>query len=140
MIEQNACVGGDRNFEVVVSARSLRSVDGVAMPHRWTAQGVVVETDFTGAHLYHLAAAGCILNDVYREAARLGIAIDGVRVCAYGDFDQSTWKSTEIEYEIDVASGASASDIGSLIGLVDEVAEIPRALRAGATVVRRTSG
>jgi glutaredoxin len=87
-----------------------------------------------------LSAAGCILNDVYREAARLGIAIDGVRVCAYGDFDQSTWESKGIEYEIEVASEASASDIESLIGLVDDVAEIPKALRAGATVVRRTSG
>jgi hypothetical protein len=44
------------------------------MPHRWTADGVLVETEFTGAHLYHLAAAGCVLNDLFREAAGLGIA------------------------------------------------------------------
>jgi hypothetical protein len=46
---------------------------------------VTVEADFTGAHLLHLAAAGCVLNDVYREAAALGIGVDEARVVAAGD-------------------------------------------------------
>jgi hypothetical protein len=56
----------------------MRSASAAAIrfPHRWTPGGVTVEADFTGAHLLHLAAAGCVLNDVYREAA-LGIGIDG---------------------------------------------------------------
>lgn len=33
----------------------------------------MVETQFTGAHLFHLAAAGCVLNDVYREANNLNL-------------------------------------------------------------------
>jgi hypothetical protein len=127
-----------RGFEVVVSAGSLRPPDGVVMPHRWTSEGVVVQTEFTGAHLYHLAAAGCILNDVYRESDRLGFVIDGVRVCAYGGFDTSTWESSGVVYEVDVASEASDADIARLVGVVDEVAEIPKALRLGTTVVRRT--
>lgn len=45
------------------------------MSHRWTSQGVVVETEFKGAHLYHLVTAGCILNDVYRESDRLGVSL-----------------------------------------------------------------
>jgi len=129
-----------REFEVVVSAGSFRRGHGIVMPHRWTAAGVEVEADFTGAHLYHLAAAGCILNDLYREAGRLGFTIDGVRVCAHGGFDSSTWVSTGVEYEVEVASHASDAEIERLVGVVDEVAEIPKALRSGTTVARRAEG
>ena len=129
----------DADFEVVVAAGTLRpAVDGrVVMPHRWTPDGVVVEADFTGAHLYHLAAAGCVLNDLYREGERMGIRIDGARVRAFGGFDPATWSSTGIEYEVDVASEASAEEIRRLIAVVDDVAEIPKALRFGTTVARR---
>jgi uncharacterized OsmC-like protein len=125
-------------FAVVVGAGSLRSQDGgaVGFPHRWTPEGVTVETDFTGAHLLHLAAAGCVLNDVYREAAELGIAVDGVRVTASGGFDTATWTSTGITYRVEVRSPASDLDLARLLDRVDEVAEIPRAIRAGAPVAR----
>ena len=42
--------------------------------------GEAPQAEFTGAHLYHLAAAGCVLNDVHREAQRLGIAVDKPKV------------------------------------------------------------
>ena len=106
------------------------------MAHRWTAEGVVVEASFTGAHLYHLAAAGCVLNDLYREAERSGIVLDGVAVRATGGFDPS-WASTGIVYSVEIASPASDEDVDQLVRLVDDVAEIPKALRSGTTVVRR---
>jgi len=125
-------------FPVVVGAGSYRSerADAVRFPHRWTAEGVTVESEFTGAHLLHLAAAGCVLNDVYREAAGLGIAIEGVRVRASGGFDTGTWASTGIGYAVDIDSRAPADDVARLLARVDEVAEIPRAIRAGAPVHR----
>ena len=125
-------------FDVVVGAGVMRSNDPVAVhwPHRWTEEGVTVEGKFTGAHLFHLAAAGCVLNDVYREAAALGIGIDGVRVRAGGEFDQQSWTSTGIEYSVEIASGAGEPAIDHLLAVVDQVAEIPRALRAGTTVQR----
>ena len=125
-------------FEVIVGAGVLRSADGsgVQWPHRWTADGVTVEGDFTGAHLLHLAAAGCVLNDVYREAAALGIEIDGVRVTAGGEFDTQAWRSTGIEYSVELVSGARRSALTHLLEVVDDVAEIPRALRAGTSVRR----
>jgi hypothetical protein len=85
-------------FSAIVGAGSFRSIrdDAVRFPHRWTPEGVTVEADFTGAHLLHLAAAGCVLNDLYREAQALGIRIDGARVRAIGDFDTETWTSTGI--------------------------------------------
>ena len=124
-------------FEVVVSAGGLRPGPGVGivMPHRWTPEGVVVEADFTGAHLYLLAAAGCVLNDVYREAAPLGVEVHGVRVHAAGGFDTGTWTSTGIRYRTELSTDAPAEDVDELLRVVDEVAEIPRALRAGTTVV-----
>jgi hypothetical protein len=128
---------GDANYEVVVSAGSLRAAaGGVVMPHRWTSEGVVVDADFTGAHLYHLAAAGCVLNDVYGEAGRSGIRIDGARVRASGGFDPVTWASTGIDYEVEVVSDASFEETERLLHVVDDVAEIPKALRSGTTVAR----
>ncbi|MGW2832706.1 OsmC family protein [Streptomyces sp. NPDC001286] len=125
-------------FGVVVSAGSLRSDDehAVRFPHRWTPEGVTVEADFTGAHLLHLAAAGCVLNDLYREAAGLGITLDGVRVTASGGFDSGNWTSTGVGYSVTLDSAASAADLDRLLDVVDEVAEIPRALRAGVAVRR----
>jgi uncharacterized OsmC-like protein len=125
-------------FAVVVGAGSFRSDDGraVRFPHRWTPAGVTVEADFTGAHLLHLAAAGCVLNDVYREANELAIRVDGVRVTASGGFDTHTWASTGITYRIELDSTASAEELAELVDRVDQVAEIPRAIRAGAPVRR----
>jgi uncharacterized OsmC-like protein len=113
----------DNRFEVAVGAGTMMSSSAAAVgfPHRWTSGGVTVEADFTGGHLFHLAAAGCVLNDLYREAAALGIELHGVRVTAAGG---------------EVSSDASADQLAHLLEAVDRVAEIPRAIRAGATVRR----
>jgi hypothetical protein len=129
----------DADYPVVVAAGSLRDTvrADLAMPHRWTDAGVVAETQFTGAHLLHLAAAACVLNDLFREADARGVRLDGVRVAASGGFDDE-WGSTGIGYQVEVDSPADAQDLADLVRHVDEIAEIPRALRAGASV-RRTS-
>ena len=93
---------------------------------------------FTGAHLLHLAAAGCVLNDVYREAGRLGTTIHGVRVTASGGFEPETWHSTGIGYAVDVDGPLPEHEKKALLGAVDAVAEIPRSIRAGAHVERVT--
>jgi hypothetical protein len=69
----------ENRFEVTVGAGTMMSTSGavVCFPHRWTPGGVTVEADFTGGHLLHLAAAGCVLNDLYREAAAAGIELRG---------------------------------------------------------------
>jgi uncharacterized OsmC-like protein len=128
----------DNRFEVTVGAGTMmsRSVAAIGFPHRWTSGGVTAEADFTGGHLFHLAAAGCVLNDLYREAAALGIELRGVRVTAAGGFDSATWQSTGIDYSVEISSDASADQLAHLLEAVDRVAEIPRAIRAGATVRR----
>jgi uncharacterized OsmC-like protein len=128
-----------QDFAIVVGAGSLAS--GVAavvrFPHRWTEAGVAVQADFTGAHLVHLAVAGCVLNDTYREAERLGVPLDGVRVTASGGFDTDTWASTGIGYTLELDSPALPADLDRLRATVDDVAEIPRAIRQGAPVRNR---
>ena len=54
----------DNRFEVAVGAGTMMSASGAVsrFPHRWTPGGVTVEADFTGGHLLHLAAAGCVLK------------------------------------------------------------------------------
>lgn len=125
------------SFEAIAAAGSLRSADpaAISFPHRWTSEGVTVESDFTGAHLLHLSAAACVLNDLYREAASRGVRLDGVRVTARGGFD-TDWQSTGITYGVELASTASADELAGLLATVDDVAEIPRALRAGMSVLR----
>jgi uncharacterized OsmC-like protein len=130
----------DNRFEVSVGAGTMMSPSGTAVrfPHRWTDGGVTVEADFTGGHVLHLAVASCVLNDVYREAATLGIDVKGVRVTAAGGFDTATWRSTGIDYSAEVSSDAPADQLAHLLAVVDQVAEIPQAIRAGATVRRIT--
>ena len=84
----------------------------------------------------HLAVAGCVLNDVFREAERLGVIVYGVRVTASGGFNTDTWQSTGIGYVVDVDSPASARERDALLKAVDSVAEIPKSIRAGASVAR----
>jgi uncharacterized OsmC-like protein len=128
----------DDRYEVTVAAGVLRSRSGdiVRFPHRWTAEDVTVQGAFTGAHLLHLAIAGCVLNDLYREATAVGVNLHGARVSAGGGFDADTWSSVGITYSVEISSDASDDEIARLLATVDEIAEIPRAVRAGATVQR----
>ncbi|TNM37324.1 OsmC family peroxiredoxin [Nocardioides albidus] len=127
-------------FEVRVSAGSLRADDtaGWVVPHAWTERGIVVEAPGTGAHLLHAAVAVCVLNDVVREARSLDLVVHGVAVTAEGGFDEH-WTSTGISYRVAIDSAEDAAAVSALIERVDEVAEIPRAVRAGADV-RRVAG
>jgi uncharacterized OsmC-like protein len=126
-------------YAVSVGAGSLRSANEEAQhfPHRWTPEGVTVEAEFTGAHLLHLATAGCVLNDIYREAPSLGITVNGVRVTAEGEFDSTTWRTNGIIYVVELDSEADTEQVNELLKRVDDVAEIPRAIRAGGPVHQR---
>lgn len=122
---------------VSATAGSLRTADGVRFDHAWTDDGVVASPVTNGAQVLHLSVALCVLNDTYREAQRFGIQIEGVAIEADGGFDDA-WHSTGIEYSVVLDTRASHDDLERLSACVDAVAEVPRVLRAGATVVRRT--
>jgi uncharacterized OsmC-like protein len=124
-------------YPATVAAGSLRDTGGdvAQLPHRWTDGGVSMAAQFTGAHLLHVAVAGCVLNDLYREAGARGVVLDGVRVTASGGFD-GDWRSTGITYAVEIDSTAEVGDLAGLVEAVDAVAEIPRAVRAGMSVRR----
>lgn len=105
------------------------------LPHRWTREGVSVEALFTGAHLLHVAVAGCVLNDLYREAETLGVELDGARVTASGGFDKG-WASTGIRYAVELDTAAERVLMETLLSRVDKLAEIPKTLRVATTVTR----
>jgi hypothetical protein len=82
-------VSNEAAVTVVAGSYLTAEEDRVRLPHVWTPGGVGVATDFTSAHLLHLAVAGCV-PDVEQRQLR-----------------------------------------------VEQVAEIPKALRLGCPVVRR---
>src|SRR5438067_13354438 len=84
---------------------------------------------FSGGQLLNLAVAGCISNDLFREAAREGIQLSRVRVTVQSDYQGEPMVSTPIEYQVEVDADASEEDIRRLVAHVDEIAEIPNSLR-----------
>ena len=127
------------SFGVRAGAGSLRTAadeGAVVLPHAWTSEGVVATPVTNGAQALHLAVALCVLNDVYREARAADVPVEGVAVEADGGFDEA-WASTGIDYRIELDSLADQTALTDLLTQVDRVAEIPRALRAGAEVRRR---
>ena len=90
---------------------------------------------FNGGELLHLAVAGCISNDFFREAQTLGIRLRSVRVSVRGGFGGDPAVSTGIEYDVQLAGDAPEEKLRQLAAHVDAIAEIPNSLRR-ATQVR----
>jgi uncharacterized OsmC-like protein len=88
----------------------------------------------SGGHLLHLAIAGCLFNDILREAPNRGITIDYLAVTAYGDFDEAG--SRGVRYAIEIRSAADRSEVERLVADMEAEATIPKALRTGAAVER----
>jgi organic hydroperoxide reductase OsmC/OhrA len=87
-----------------------------------------------GGQFLMLALATCYCNDLYREAARLGIALDAVEVEASADFPGIGLAATNIRYRASVRSSATPAEIDRLLAETDAVAEIHNTLRQGAAV------
>ncbi|HEX4759332.1 MAG TPA: OsmC family protein, partial [Thermoleophilaceae bacterium] len=89
---------------------------------------------FNGGQLLYLAIAGCVSNDLYREAPGLGIELGRVRVVVRGDFSGDPPVSTPVEYEVELAGDADEERLRELVEHVDRIAEIPNSLRGGTDV------
>ena len=89
---------------------------------------------FNGGQLLNLAVAGCISNDLFREAARAGISLDRVEVTVLSDYVGDPAVSTPIEYDVELKGEAAEDVLRQLVQRVDEVAEIPNSLRRGTEV------
>jgi uncharacterized OsmC-like protein len=89
---------------------------------------------FNGGQLLYLAIAGCVSNDLFREAAADGIRLDRVRVTTRGDFGGDPPVSAPVEYDIELSGDAPPEALRKLAARVDEIAEIPNSLRHGTAV------
>jgi putative redox protein len=89
---------------------------------------------FNGGELLYLAVAGCVSNDLFREAARAGITLESVRIRVWGDFEGDPAVSGEISYEVELEGNATAERLRELLEHVDRIAEIPNSLRSGTQV------
>ena len=86
---------------------------------------------FNGGQLLYMAIAACWSNDLYREAATMDIELDGVEVTVDGDFPARGSGSTPISVNVVVRSSAPEDRVRELIAEVEQLAEIPRAIREG---------
>ncbi len=89
---------------------------------------------FNGGQLLNLAVAACFSNDLFREAARIGIDLSRVRVTAHSEYGGSPTVSGPIDVELEVDGDAPTERLAELVHLVDQVAEIPNTLRQGTAV------
>lgn len=89
---------------------------------------------FNGGQLLYLAVAGCISNDLFREAPGLGVELDSVRVTVHGDFSGEPAVSGAVSYDVELRG---SGDLETLAREVDRIAEIPNSLRRGTPVSLR---
>jgi putative redox protein len=89
---------------------------------------------FNGGQLLYLAVAGCISNDLFREAPALGVELESVRISVDGDFAGDPPVSGPIVYSVELTSGSDPDRVRELVNLVDRIAEIPNSLRQGTPV------
>ena len=113
---------------------SLGSAESFTLVVDRPAEGGGGGLGFNGGQLLYLAVAGCISNDLFREAQAVGIELSSVRVKVSGDFVGEPAVSDEIRYEVEVAGDAAEDRLRALIDQVDEIAEIPNSLRQGTHV------
>ena len=121
---------GPDGHEVIVStAGAARPLVVCAKP---SGQGSAVN----GGELLMAALATCYCNDLYREAARLGVPITGCEVRAQGHFNGVGLGAEAVTYAATVQSPAPADQVEALLAETDRLAEIHNTLRAGCAVQR----
>ena len=91
-----------------------------------------------GGEFLMLALATCYCNDLHREAAARGLAIDAVEVEASAEFAAPGLAASDIRYRARIESPASAEAIEALLRETDAVAEVHNTVRAGLAVRRES--
>lgn len=113
-----------------VTVRTANESQDLAISAKTTGKGSSVN----GGEFLMLALATCYCNDIYREAARLGISVDSIEVEAQADFDGIGLAARNISYRARVDSPANKADLEELLRQTDAVAEVQNTIRAGIAV------
>jgi organic hydroperoxide reductase OsmC/OhrA len=114
--------------EVVVSTAG--AAQALSIPTKTSGPGSSVN----GGEFLMLALATCFCNDLYREAAQLGIVLDSVEVEANAEFPGVGLAATAITYRAKVSSPSPADVIADLLRRTDAVAEVHNTVRSGVPV------
>jgi len=83
---------------------------------------------FNGGQLLYLSIAACWSNDLYREAATMGIELDGVEISVEGAFEGRGSASGPIMVDVLIHTSETEERVRELISEVERVAEIPRSI------------
>ncbi len=83
----------------------------------------------SGGELLLLALATCYCNDLYREAAKIGIEVTGVDVECTAEFPKEGQPASGITYSARITARASDAQIRELAILTDRQAEIHATVR-----------
>jgi putative redox protein len=84
---------------------------------------------FNGGQLMYASIAACVSNDLYREAATMGIHLTRVALTVDGDFPARGEPSTPITVDVELEGDADDARLAELLDLVDRIAEIPNSMR-----------
>jgi putative redox protein len=84
---------------------------------------------FNGGQLLYLAVAGCISNDLFRDAPQFGVTLKQVAVRVVGYFAGDPAVSGPITYDVEVSGSGGRDALQRLVEHVERIAEIPNTLR-----------
>lgn len=87
-----------------------------------------------GGELLFLALATCYCNDLYREAAKVGLKVEGVDVEVDGEYGAEGEPARNITYHVKVTARGQVAQIRELALQTDKMAEIQNTLRLGLPV------
>ena len=82
-----------------------------------------------GGELLFLALATCYCNDVYREAEKRRIPVQGVEVEVAGAFGTESEPAKNVTYRVKVTARGPEAEMRDLLQHTDRVAEIHNTLR-----------
>ena len=108
--------------------------NGAAKSIHITAKSTGYGSSINGGELLLTALATCFCNDIYREAAKRNIIVDGIEVEVTGEFGAEGEPGFNFQYKAKVMSDAPQSEIDDLIVHTDQVAEIQNTLRKGLNI------
>ena len=94
-----------------------------------------VGSSVTGGEMLMVALATCYCNDIYREAAKMGIDVAHVDVECSAEFPAEGEPARDITYTARIAAKASDQQIRDLAAQADRVAEIQNTVRAAIPVI-----